>query len=127
MFSDLIARLVCDGLDELIEIVALEECGSSALTAKQKMLVTFASGDERLTAFGLMNALNQAEFFQLFQRAIDGDQPEGGILIARRIIHLDRGQGALAGSDDLNDCLSRACQPISVILQLSEPAFDRHK
>lgn len=91
MLGDPIARLARNGLDELIEIVSLEQGRSSALIAKQKMLVTFARRDESLASLRLMNALDQTKFFQFFERAINGDQSESGILIARRIIHLDRG------------------------------------
>ena len=107
MFGDPIARLARNGLDELIEIVAIEERGSSALTTKQKMLVTFARRDERLASLRLVNALDQAKFFQLFERAINGDQSEGRILITRRIIHLDGSQGAVTIGDDLNDGAAR--------------------
>jgi hypothetical protein len=127
MFGDPIARLARNGLDELIEIVALKERSSSALTAKQKMLVTLGRRDESLASLRLVNALDQAKFFQLFQRAINGDQSESGILLTRRIIHLDGSQGAVTIGDDLNDGAARVRQPITVILQLSEPVFDCHR
>jgi len=117
MFIDLIARLARDGLDELIEIVSIEQGRSSALTAKQKMLMTLTCFDESLTSLRLVNALDQTKFFQLFQRAIDGDQAEGGILLARRIIYFDRGEGAVTIGDDLNDGAARARQTIAVLLQ----------
>ena len=56
MFIDPIARLARNGLDELIEIVSTEQNGSSALTAKQKMLMTFARRDKRLASLRLVNA-----------------------------------------------------------------------
>ena len=124
MFGDPIARLARNGLDELIEIVALKERSSSALTAKQKMLMTFARSNECLASLRLVNALDQTEFFQLFQCAIDGDQPKGGILIARLIVYLYGGQGAVAGGDDLHDRAARARQTIAIILLLGEPVFD---
>jgi hypothetical protein len=127
MFIDPVARLACNGLDELIEIVSLEQSGSSALTAKQKMLVSLARRNESLTSLRLMNALDQTKVFQLFERTIDGDQPKSRILIARRIIHLDGGQGAATIDDNLNDGAARARQPITIILQLSEPACVCHK
>jgi len=127
MFIDPIARLARNGLDELIEIVSIKKSRSSALTAKQKMLMTFACRNEGLASLRLVNALNQAEFFQLFERAIDGDQSESGILIARRIIHLDGSQGAATIGDDVNDRAPRTCQPITIVLQLSEPVLYSHK
>ncbi len=127
MFVDPIARLARNRLDELIEIVALKERSSSALTAKQKMLMTFARRDERLASLRLVNALDQAKFFQLFERAINGDQSEGGILLTRRIIHLDGSQGVVTTGDDLNDGAARARQPIAIVLQLSEPVLYCHR
>jgi hypothetical protein len=73
MFIDLIARLARDGLDELFKIISLEEHGPSAFTAKQKMLMTFARSNERLTSLWLMNALDQTKFFEFLEGAIDGD------------------------------------------------------
>ena len=91
------------------------------------MLVSLARRNESLTSLRLMNALDQTKVFQLFERTIDGDQSECGILIARRIIHLDGGQGAATIGNDLHDGAPRARQTIAIVLQLSEPAFDCHR
>ena len=78
MLGNPIARFFRNRLDELINVITIEENSSAALVAQQEMLMTFASGDERLTAFGLMNALNQTELFELFKRSIDSNGSSAG-------------------------------------------------
>jgi hypothetical protein len=49
-------------------------------TADQQVLVTDRRRDIAMTAVDLMHAGDQAQFFQLFQRAVYGNQPDIGYI-----------------------------------------------
>ena len=95
MLPDLIARLFRDRGDQGIEIIALEESHLTTTLAEQEVLVRLACGDKCLAALGLVYPLDEVQFLQFFQSAIDGDQTEGGILRTRDVEYLDRGEGPL--------------------------------
>ena len=66
-----------------------------------------------MAAVGLVDAQDQADFFQLFQRAINGDQANTGVILARPQKDLGRIQGELAIGENFHHGLARTGQPVS--------------
>ena len=126
MFADLIAGLCRYGTDQLVKIVALEEGHASAVLAEQQVLMTVTRGDKCLAAFGLVDALNEVQFFQFLQRAIHGHQAEGAIGFPRRIVDLDGGERPRAFGDRFDDRAPRLGQPVAILVELGKPGLCKH-
>ena len=116
VLADLVPRFAGDGFDEGFEVIAFEKGGFSALPAEQKMLMTRGRCDECLAAVRLMDALDESLLFKSFQRAIDSDQPEGGMRRTRFIVHLDGGEGVCALCHDLNNGATRIGKAIALFI-----------
>jgi hypothetical protein len=126
VLSDFVTCLLRDRLDERLNIVALEEGNLSAVLTEQQMLVTLTSRDERLTSHRLVDALDEMQLFQLFQRAVHGDKSKGTVFLACHVVHLDGGQGVVGLNHHLNYSAARFGDSITVFLQLGEPGFSGH-
>ena len=88
--------------------------------------MALASSDKCLASFRLMDALNEVQFFQLLQRAVDRHQPEVRRPPARRVIDLDRGERPRAVSDGLDDRSPRLGQSVAILIELGKPHFSSH-
>jgi hypothetical protein len=121
VFADAKSGATGDGVDQRLQIIALEECRTAALAADQEMLVAKAGGNEGLAVFALMDTLDQAELLKLFERAVDTYEPQGAVPTAGGIVHFQRGDGARTGRDRMDDRPSCGRQPVAVALQLVEP------
>ena len=66
-----------------------------------------------MAAVGLVDAQDQADFFQLLQGAINGDQANTGVILARLYKHLGGIQGELAFGENFHHGLARTGQPVS--------------
>ena len=127
MFADPVAGPFRNGFNERLEIVALEEHHLAAIVTKQQMFVTSARGDEGLAALRLVHALDDVQFLQFFKRAIDRDQPQGPIFLARRIEDFQRGEGMRGFLDRLHDRAASAGEAVAIFLELSQPDICRHE
>ena len=77
MLADLIARFAGDGFDEGLQVVTFEDRCLTTLLAKQQMLMASGCSNEGLASLRLVDALDEALFFEGFERAINGDQTQG--------------------------------------------------
>ena len=126
MFVDLITRLSGNGTDQCVEVIAFKESHLPAVLAKQKMLMPVPGRDECLAAHWLMHALNEVQFFELLQRAIDRDQTECAVFFAPHVVHLPWSEGAGGFFHRFHHSSSRSGNTVSIFLQLGEPQFSRH-
>jgi hypothetical protein len=126
VLGDLVSCFAGNGFNESLEIVAFEDCCFTALLAEEEMLVTGRGGDECLTSFGLVDALNQTLFFERFERAIDGDQAQGRMSPASFIVNFDGGDGMRAVRHDLHDSAARVSEAIALFVQLDKPRMFTH-
>src|SRR5689334_1646344 len=92
MLFNFITGITLNGADQYIEIIALEEGHFAALATQQQMLMSRSGRDKRLATLWLVNPLNQPEFFQFFQSAVDADQSQFPIFPACPIKNLHRRQ-----------------------------------
>lgn len=127
VFLDLVTCLLRDRLDEWLDIVTLEEGNLSAVLTEQQMLVPLTSRDERLTSHWLVDALDEVQLFQFFERAVHGDQTQSTIFLSRQIVHLDGGQGVVGIDHGLHHRAARLGDAITVFMQLGEPSFSGHR
>ena len=121
MLADLVAGAGGEQADQLVEVVSLEERHAAAALAEQQMLVPVPGGDKGLATGRLVDALHKVEVLKLFERAINGHEAEGAITLAGRVVNLDRGEGAAAPGDGLDDGAARLCQTIAVRMELVQP------
>lgn len=126
VFLNLVTRLLCNGLDERLDVVTLEEGNLSAVLAEQQMLVTLTSRDERLTPHWLVDALDEVQLLQLFQCAIHSDQPQRTVFLPRQIVHFDGGEGMVGIDYRLHHRAASLGDTIAVLMQLGEPGFSGH-
>ena len=85
-----------------------------------------ACRDERLASLRLVYALDEAEFFEFFESAINGDQPESAVFFSSGIEDLDGGDGARGILHGFDDCAARAGDAVSIFLQLGQPGLRCH-
>ena len=85
-----------------------------------------AGGDERLASLRLMHALDEVEFFEFFERAVDRDETKRAVSFARPVEDLDRGESAYGGLYDLDDSAASAGDAVSVFLQFFQPGVNVH-
>lgn len=76
-----------------------------------------------VAAVRVVQALDQSQLFELIQRAVDGDQPETGILLATQVIELEGTQGARAVSEDIDDGAPGSGKAVAVLLEAGRPGF----
>jgi len=83
MFLDGKATFFADGSHQGSQVISTEVFSPPACLADQQVLVPLRGGDEGMASVGLVDAQYQANFFQFFQGAIDCDQADAGIILAR--------------------------------------------
>ena len=90
MIFDLESAVLADFGDQIVHFFAVtaEILYPPTALADQQMLVTGGRGDESLAARGLVNTLDQTQFFQLLNRAIDRHQTQFRIALAGQLVNL---------------------------------------
>ena len=126
MFADLIPGTGGKRAYELLEIVTLKEGDTAAALAEKQVLMAFPCSDEGLTTPGLVDALDQVQFLQLFKRAVDGYQSQGAITLAGRVIDLDRGQRVSAARDGLDHGSTGPGESMAIFRELGKPKISGH-
>jgi hypothetical protein len=126
MLPDSIAGAGGKRANELLEVVTLKEGDTATALTEKQMLMAFTRGDKGLTTFGLMDALDEVQLLQLFQRAINRYQAEGAITFAGRVIDLDRSQRVSAASDSLYDSPTGRGETIAIFRELGKPQINGH-
>ena len=116
MFADSVASLFRKGFDQRLQIVAFKKGDLAAVLAKQQVLVGLAGRNKSLTTLRLMHALNDVQLCQLFERAINGDQPQRPIFFARHIEDLNGGEGAPGILNGFHHGTARARETVPILL-----------
>jgi hypothetical protein len=113
------------------QVIPTEVNSLPAFNTQKDMLVSLASGRHAVAAVGLVNPLDQAEFFQLVDRAVNGHQTQPRMFFPSEVKNLHRAEDFGAIQDDLNDRTPRRGQTVSTILQLGQPgwrqSWERHR
>jgi hypothetical protein len=91
------------------------------------MLVTVSCSDEGLAALGLVDALDQAQLLEFFEGAINADQSQAGTILARRVIHFDRGEGVRTPCQRLDYGPAWRGKTATTFLQYVDPISISHK
>jgi hypothetical protein len=87
---------------QAIQLVSAEVFHQSAILADEDVVVPGIRSDKTLTTGWLVDPLDQANLFELFDGSIDGYQANFGVFLADKIEYLNRVEQAWTGCDNLN-------------------------
>jgi hypothetical protein len=113
-------------LEKGIHIIAFEVLGFAALLANDQVLVPVRVWQISVAAVGLVHALDQAEFLQLFQRAIDRYQPQAGTASFSLFVHVQWVERERGACYRLDNCLAGVGQAVAILFELGEPGLCSH-
>ena len=126
MFVDRETMLVRHPLEKGIHIIAIEVLSLATLLADDQVLVPVRVRQISIAAVRLVHTLDQAEFFQLFQRAIDRYQPQTGAVSFGLFVHIQRIERERGTCYRLDDCLAGVGQAVAVFFELGKPGLYSH-
>jgi hypothetical protein len=106
------------------QVVTAEKFGTPAGETEQNVLVTGCGAQVGMATVGLVDALDQVQFFQLFEGAINGYQAQAGILAASQVEDIEGAERTQAVSDNFDDRAPGACEPVTAGLQAIQPFAD---
>jgi hypothetical protein len=104
-----------------IKIIPAKIFGSTATSANEQVLVSSPSGQIGMATIGLVHALHQFQFLQLFKGAVNGHQAEVGRQVAGLDENLSRIQRERVARDHLDHRAARAGQAVTRGLKLFVP------
>lgn len=103
--------------DQRREFVAFEIAHLATGSTDEQMLVSAGGAQVHVTAALLVDALDQAKFLHFFQRSVDGDKAQAGIIPPAQVEYFYGAERALIGRHDLHDGAARTCNAIAALLQ----------
>lgn len=121
MFADDEARIPGDFVYQVGEVVTAEELACAAGVADEQVLVALGRPEIGMTSAGLMHARDEVEFFQFFERAVDGDQPKAGEGFAGEIVEHQRAERSRCGDQQINERAQRGGDAVPAGLQPVDP------
>lgn len=84
--------------------------------ANEQVLVAEWGGQVGIAALRQVDAVDQVEFGQAFERAVNGDETDSGVPNTSEIEDLGRVEGALAMGDNLDDGTARGGNAVAAVM-----------
>lgn len=126
MFLNLKSVLLTNRGKKSTQIVTVKVDGFFALLADQQMLMSLSMGQIGITALLLMHALDEMQFFEFFERTIDGHQAELGIKFTPQVVDFGGRQGAWALGNNFNNSAARVGDAVALSTEFGKPIFCGH-
>ena len=101
---------------QAIQLVSTEVFHQSAILADEDVVVSGIRSDKALATGWLVNPLDQADLFELFNGSVDGDQANFGVFLADKIEYLNRVEQVWTACDNFNYHLEGRRPAIAVCL-----------
>jgi len=103
MANNIETAAVGDGANQGCQVIAAKKFGASAGQAEQNMLVAGGGAQVGVASIRLMDTLDQLQFFQFFESAINCHEAQSRILSAAQVKYVQRTQRTQAVRNNFNN------------------------